>query len=60
MIKSIKPPLNKIQELKRVMEFLQHNESFKYSTHRTFDVNDPKYQPKYQQFIDEKKKRLRL
>lgn len=34
---------NKIQELKQVMEFLQHNESYKYSTHRTFDINDPKF-----------------
>ncbi|CAD8085316.1 unnamed protein product [Paramecium primaurelia] len=61
----LKPPRvptnqNKIQELKKVMEFLQHNEQYKYDTHRIFNLNDPKFQPEIQQIIEQKKEQFKI
>ncbi|CAD8094259.1 unnamed protein product [Paramecium sonneborni] len=51
---------NKIQELKKVMEFLQYNEQYKYDTHRVFNLNDPKFQPEVQQIIEQKKEQFKI
>ncbi|CAD8181535.1 unnamed protein product [Paramecium octaurelia] len=42
------------------MEFLQHNEQYKYDTHRIFNLNDPKFQPEVLQIIEQKKEQFKI
>ncbi|CAD8077943.1 unnamed protein product [Paramecium primaurelia] len=51
---------NKIQELKKVMQFLQYNEQHKYDTHRIFNLNDPKFQPETKLIIQQKKEQFKI
>ncbi|CAD8157115.1 unnamed protein product [Paramecium octaurelia] len=51
---------NKILELKKVMEFLQHNEQYKYDTHRVFNLNDPKFQKETLSIIEQKKEQFKI
>ncbi|CAK86470.1 unnamed protein product (macronuclear) [Paramecium tetraurelia] len=51
---------NKILELKKVMEFLQHNQQYKYDTHRTFNLNDPKFQKETLSIIEQKKEQFKI